>query len=118
MNKTNYKYGDIIELNINEVIPIDDSLSLELTYFTHKRPRVGGSTKATATVVASKNTISKDIYLSVRGINGKSEYKDGLSKAERFPPVIWEGYKFQLVERFKSNYGKSIKIIVLKKKKY
>ncbi|TEW52336.1 hypothetical protein [Psychromonas algicola] len=110
MNKINYKYGDIVELSINETIAIDEFLSAEVTYFTHKRPYVGGPTKAIVTLDLSKNEKSEEIYLCVNGREGKSEFEDGLSEVERFPPTIWKDYTFQLSEKF--NYGKSIKVIV------
>ena len=118
MNKSNYKYGNIIELKINEDVTIDNSLLIKLTYFTHKRPRIGGSTQATATLIVTKDNTLGEINLSVRGIQGKSESEDGLSEEERFRPVLWKGYKFQLAERFGSNYGESIRVIILKDKKY
>jgi len=110
MNKINYKYGDIIELNINETIAIDEFLSAEVTYFSHKRTYVGDPTREIVTLELSKNEQSEEIYLYVNGTEGKSEFEDELSEAERFPLVIWKDYTFQLSERF--DYGKSIKVIV------
>ena len=111
MHKINYKYGERIELKIDEVVIIDDSLSLKVTNFTHKRPYVGGSTMATVYVTASKNKVSEEILLSVKGKEGKSIAEDGLSKEERFSTVVWEGYIFQL-EKF--DYDTSIEVIILK----
>lgn len=74
-----YKFGEIIELKISEEVKFEDSLSIILTSFSHKRPFIGGSTKATAYIKITALSISKEITLSVHGIQGKSKFEDGLS---------------------------------------
>ncbi len=111
MSNINYKYGDIIQVNINEVTSIDDSLSVELTFFTHKRPHIGGTTMVTAYLTISKGADSEEIRLSQFGKEGKSRSEDGLTEEERFTSVLWKEYKFQLV---KISYSHFIEIIVYK----
>lgn len=112
--KRAYNYGDTITLNINEITPIND-IFLEVIFFRHKRPFVGGGTHATADLIVSDGVTSKRISLSVRGVQGKSELEDGLSKKERFSSVTWKEYTIELVKKF--NYGKSIEVVVLKDEK-
>lgn len=114
MTTSTYTFGKVIELKMKETITIEDSLTLQLTYFTHKRPYVGGSTMATASIVATKNGIQGDIRLSVRGVEGKSAEEDGLSDSDRYSTQVWEGYEFQLKEFY---YDKSLKIIVIRNNK-
>ena len=112
MKIIDYKYGAIIELTPNNPISINDSLTLELTYFTHKRPYIDGPTKATATVIASTNTKSKELNLSIYGVEGKSQSEDGYTETNRYSSDYWMDYHFQL-KTF--NYDKAIDIIILKK---
>ncbi|NMH87088.1 hypothetical protein [Flavivirga algicola] len=112
MHKINYKYGEVIKLNINEVTLVNDTFSIELTYFTHKRPYIGGATKVMTSLTISKDNEYEEIFLSEHGVEGKSKSEDGLSKAERFSSVLWKGYKFQLE---KIDYNEYIEIKIFKK---
>ena len=105
MNKNTYKYGKVIELKINEKTYIDDSLSLILTSFSHKRSRVGGPTKATAYITAFEGDESEEINISFGTKSGRED-TPWFGGAECYVHTI------RLVERF--NYGESIKITVFK----
>ncbi|HNP18457.1 MAG TPA: hypothetical protein PKL31_08500 [Fulvivirga sp.] len=105
-------YGELIELMINEKAHFEDALSIILTSFSHKRPYSSGPTKATAHLTITNGTETQDLLLSVHGIEGKSEYQDGLTPSKRFDSLLWSEYKIQM-EDF--NYDKSIKIIVTKR---
>ena len=112
MISSKYKFGVASKLNINEKVYFDDSLSIILTSFSHKRPYTGGATKATAYLSLSKDKESGDIMLSVHGIDGKSKSDDGLSDSDRYDSLIWKEYKFQLKS---FDYDNSIEIIVSKR---
>lgn len=111
--KTKGLYGKIIQLKMNDKVQFDDSLTIILKSFSHKHPYIGGPTKATAYLSISKGTISDEILLSIHGVSGKSETQDGLSDAERYDSLLWNGYEIQL-KGF--NYDTSIDVIILKKK--
>ncbi|MFH1125878.1 MAG: hypothetical protein V1703_02025 [Candidatus Altiarchaeota archaeon] len=102
-----------IELKIGEKAYLEDSISILLTSFSHKRPYTGGPTKATAYISLTKDNTSEEIMLSVHGIQGKSESEDGLPDSERYDSKSWNGCEFRLTS---FNYDKSIEIIVTKKK--
>ena len=101
----NFKYGASIKLNINEEIQFEDNLSILLTSFSHKRPFVGGSTKATAHITLTTNKICEENSLSIHGTEGKS-YTE-------YDSLLWNEYEFQLKE---FNYNESIEIIVINNK--
>ena len=105
------KYGDTLELKMNEKVYFDDSLSIILTNFSHKHPYTGGPTKATAYLSMSKDTLAEDITISVHGVSGKDEDNDGLSETNRYDTIQWQEYTIQLK---KFDYDKSIEIIVLR----
>jgi hypothetical protein len=111
MTNANFKYGVITELKINEEVCFDDSLKILLTSFSHKRPYTGGPTKATAYLTLSKANLTKEITLSVHGVDGKSESEDSLSDSERYDSLLWNAYEFQLKS---FNYDTSIEIIISK----
>lgn len=100
------KYGDNFKLNINEEASFDDGLSILLFSFSHKHSMVGGPTKATAYISLTKGNVVEQILLSVHG-------KDDEPSVERFDSLVWKEYEFRL-KGF--NYGKSIDLIVTKKK--
>jgi hypothetical protein len=108
----NNQFGELFELKINEKVHFEDSLTILLTSFSHKRPYIGGPTKATAYLSLSKGDVSEEITLSVHGVEGKSESEDGLSDLERYDSMSWMEYKFQLKSL---HYDESIKIIISKK---
>lgn len=105
MANSNLKYGEIIKLAINEKGYFDDSLSIELTSFSHKRPYTGGPTKATAYINLSKNNVDQKILLSVHATDGKPD-------SERYDSLLWEKYEFQLMS---FNYDQDIEVIVRKR---
>ncbi|MHC5037877.1 MAG: hypothetical protein ACYTHM_11230 [Planctomycetota bacterium] len=108
-----FGYGVLYELGIGEEVRFDDGLSIRLTSFSHKRPYIGGPTKATAYLHLSKGDDSGELLLSIHGIQGKSSSEDGLSDRERYDKKSWNEYEFQLRE-FK--YDKSIKVIIEKQR--
>ncbi len=112
MLNQNFQYGVIVELKINEKLHFEDSLSISLTEFSHKRPYIGGPTKATAYLSLFKGDIHEEIMLSIHGIEGESKSSDGLSDSERYDSLVWMEYEFQL-KNF--DYDKSVKIIISKK---
>ncbi|MEP7253293.1 MAG: hypothetical protein ABI683_12960 [Ginsengibacter sp.] len=105
MTNSNFKYGDTVKLPINEKEYFEDSLCIELTSFSHKRPYTGGSTKATAYINLSKNNRANKILLSVHGTDGKPG-------AERYDSLSWDEYEFQLKS---FSYDQFIEIIVTKR---
>lgn len=105
------KYGEVVELKLNEKLRFEDSLEISLTAFSHKRPYTGGPTKATAHLAISKHAVSDEIAVSVYGVAGKSESEDGLADANRYDSLVWMEYHFQL-KRF--DYDQSIQITVSK----
>lgn len=106
MIKKNYKYGEKVEINMNEEGNFDDSLSIILTSFSHKRPYTGGATKATAYITLSKGNISANIMLSIHGT-------DGVEGIESYDSLIWNDYTFQLNS---FNYDSSVGLTILKNK--
>jgi hypothetical protein len=112
MNKVNFKYGEIVELKLNEKVHIENSLSVILTSFSHKRPYVGGPTKATAYLTISSGKLSEEIMLSIHGIEGKSKSEDNITDAERYDSLSWKEYDLQLKS---FNYDQSIEIIVTRR---
>ncbi len=99
------KYGTNITLNINEEIQFENKLSISLISFSHKRPFVGGSTKATAHITLTKNKIPEENSLSIHGTEGKAHIK--------YDSLLWNDYKIQL-KAF--NYNESIEILINKRK--
>ncbi len=108
MTDSNLKYGEIVKLIINEKSCFDDSLSITLTSFSHKRPRTGGPTKATAYLTLSKNDIDEEILLSVHGTES-----EGKANFERYDSLSWKEYEFRL-SCFK--YDQYIEVIITKRK--
>lgn len=107
MTSSNLKYGEIIKLIINEKDYFEDSLSIKLTSFSHKRSLTGGSTKATAYLNLSKNNVDEVLLLSVHGTDGKPNL-------EEYDSLSWEEYEFQL-KSFK--YDQYIEVVVTIRKK-
>lgn len=105
----NFKFEELIELQINKKVQIESSLSIVLVSFSHKRPYPCGPTKATAYLIISKGEVTEEIMLSVHGVQGKSEPEDGLSESSRYDSLIWKNYFIQLKS---FNYDKSVKLIV------
>ena len=104
MTNPNLKYGEVVKLNIKEKETFDDSLSIELTAFSHKHPFTGGPTKATAYLNLTKDNVVDQILLSVHGISDKPEI-------EKFDSLTWKEYEFQL-KCF--NYDQNIEVIITK----
>ena len=99
-------YGDIFKLNINKTASFDDGLSILLSSFSHKRPRTGGPTKATAYLNLAKGNVVEQILLSVHGTDDKPG-------VEHYDSRHWNEYEFQLKS---FNYDKDIELIVNKRK--
>ncbi|MBW1296862.1 hypothetical protein [Aquimarina litoralis] len=106
MQKNKYTLGDVLLLKLNEEIQICDSLSIKLTYFTHKRPFNNGPTKATAILSLTTATNSSEIGLSIHGRLGQSEV--------RYDSKFWNGYEFRLTDFAYDDY---IKVIIEKREK-
>lgn len=107
-NKLEYKvvkFNTLVEVKRNEVVFFEDSLKVLLTSFSHKRPYVGGPTKATAHFTVSKGTIEKEMGLSIEGTEGKSEI-------ESYETTHWNQYTFEL-KHF--DYDSSIGLVISKK---
>lgn len=105
------QYGMTTELKVDEEVRHADGLSVLLTSFSHKRPYVGGPTKATAYLTLKKGRNSGEIMLSIHGVQGKSMAEDGLPDSERYDTVVWNEYEFQL-KGF--TYDQSIEVITRK----
>lgn len=103
------RYGEIVEIKMNEALQFEDTLTVSLTAFSHKKPITGGPTKATAYLSLSHGDVREQITLSVHGVEGKPASDTG---AQHYDAADWNNYQFQLKS---FNYDKSIKIIVFKK---
>ena len=106
MTNSNLKYGEVVKLNIKEKEYFEDSLSIELTAFSHKHPFTGGPTKATAYLNLTKDNVVDQISLSVHGISDKPEI-------EKFDFLTLKEYEFQLKS---FNYDKYIEVVISKRK--
>lgn len=77
-----------VKLELQKKLTID-GLTFKLTSFRHKRPYVGGPTKATARIVINNN-VDEWIDLSVYGREGSSEYT--------YESLEWNDYHIKLKE--------------------
>ncbi len=102
-----FKLNKSVQIKMNEEVHFEDSLTVLLTSFSHKRPYVGGPTKATAYFTVSKGNITERLGLSIGGTEGKS----GI---ESYETIIWNEYTFELKQ---FNYDTAIEVIVSKTKK-
>lgn len=84
------------EIKLNQTVRFDNGLSLTLKSFSHKRPYVGGPTKATAYLYAAKGFDSGEIELSVYGVEGKTDAEDGLTDEERYDALVWKSLLIRL----------------------
>ncbi len=96
-----------ITVHLSEKVSVNDSLSIFLESFSHKRPMKGGPTKSTAHLVVSKEGHAVKISLSKHGIEGKTEECDGVSENERYDTINCFGYTIKLRELV---YNQSITI--------
>lgn len=87
------------------LILFEDSLSVLLTSFSHKRPYIGGPTQATAYLTLSKNNVSEEIMLSIYGTQG-------INGIESYDTLDTDNYIFNLKS---FNYDTSIELVVSKK---
>ena len=92
----------VVQLKLKETIVVNDSLSINLTGFSHKFPYKDGPTKETAYLTISTPDISEEITLSIHGTEGKSEI-------EEYDSLIWKAYTFQLT---KFDYENSITLLI------
>ncbi|MES2284621.1 MAG: hypothetical protein V4547_02955 [Bacteroidota bacterium] len=102
-----FKFNKSVQIKMNEEVHFEDSLTVLLTSFSHKRPYVGGPTKATAYLTVFKGAFSESIMLSIHGTEGKSDI-------EYFDTLIWKEYTFELK---KFDYDTAVEVIVSKTKK-
>lgn len=100
MQKKNYKYGEDIELKINENFITEDNMSIKLDHFINKRVFPGQPSEARVILMVSKGSKKTSLTFSV---------VDGNDNVLEF----WNGYKFQLK---RMNYEESIKIVITKNK--
>lgn len=107
------QYGVVVTLNLNEQLCFEDSLTIQLTSFSHKRPYSGGPTKASAYLSLSCGNIHKELLFSVHGIDGSSQLGEEHSNVDKYDSIGWMEYEFHL-KGFE--YDRSIKIIVFRKK--
>jgi len=105
MAPQNFKLNKSVQINMKEEVHFEDSLTVLLTSFSHKRPFVGGPTKATAYLTVIKDALSENIMLSIHGTEGKADI-------EYFDTLVWKEYTFELK---KFNYDTSVDIIISKK---
>ncbi len=98
-------------IKLNEEVILEDGLTVRLISFTHKRPYIGGATKATASLLLFKNGLSGEAALSIHGVAGKFAAEDGLTDSQRYTSSTWNEYELQLK---KFNYGDSIEIVISK----
>lgn len=101
-----FKFNKSVQIKMNEEVHFEDSLTVLLTSFSHKRPFVGGPTKATAYLTVNKDSLSENIMLSIHGTEGKAD-------TEYFDTLVWKEYTFELK---KFNYDTSVDIIISKNK--
>lgn len=101
-----FKLNMSVQINMKEEVHFEDSLTVLLTSFSHKRPFVGGPTKATAYLTVVKDALSENIMLSIHGTEGKSDI-------EHLDTLVWKEYTFELK---KFNYDTSVDIIISKNK--
>jgi hypothetical protein len=64
-----------IILNLDQTIEFQGGNKVTLKYFTHKRPRTGGPTKASAQLVLETDKGKEDLELSITGTDGKPDRK-------------------------------------------
>jgi hypothetical protein len=95
-------FGKNVVLTIDKPVQFAGGLQLVLKSFSHKRPMIGGPTKATAHLVISKGDKKEEIGLSVHGTQGGNQ-------REQMDTGEWNGYQLQLVD-FK--YDQSITVVV------
>lgn len=101
-----FKFNKRVQIKMNEEVHFEDSLTVLLTSFSHKRPYVGGPTKATAYLTVFNGALSESIMLSFHGTEGKSDI-------ESFDTLIWKEYTFELK---KFDYDTAVEVIVSKTK--
>lgn len=104
-------YNTEVILPYKDSVTFPDSLMISLDAFSHKRPKIGGSTKSTVYLTVTKGNISAQIYLSRHGVEGKTPEEDGLTEQKRLPPVKWKGYLIRMKEL---SYNKSVTLLIEK----
>lgn len=100
--KKTSRMGTIIPIKLNEQVKIDESLSVKLIDFSHKRPMIGGPTKATAYIVLLSNGETVERSLSKHGIQDQPEIVE-------YDSIDWEKY---VIELNNLKYNHSIEIII------
>jgi hypothetical protein len=98
-----------VRLLLGEPTRLADGLTLTLTSFNHKRPMVGGPTKAMASVTISQGAKPEELTLSIHGVEGKAPGEDGLTPEERFDEVGWGAHAIRLTA---FEYDKAIEVSI------
>ena len=94
------RFGKVEFLEVKQTLLIfNDGLEVSLVSFSHKHPRKGGPTKATAYLKVSIGEQNKDILLSVFGSADSNE--------KEYESKTWNGYKFELMAL---DYNESIEL--------
>ncbi len=98
------KNGKIISINKGEELKINDSLSIRLNRFTHRRPMpwVGSGTELMVDLTFTEHDESKEIFLSEQG-------KNRIPNSEHFERLCLDKYNLQLKSYV---YDKSAKIFI------
>ena len=103
-----FSVGERVRINKNKPVKIGE-LILEVAYFSHKRPEVGGDTHAWADVKVLQNGLEEYLRLGVRGVEGKSMEEDGFTDETRYSKVVLNGVVITLVD---FQYDKYIEVVV------
>lgn len=98
------KYGDDVRINTGTDVIFEDGMKIRLMYFSHKRPYVGGSTKATAYILLSNGIVKEEEMISVHGRDGESSLT--------YDSLVWKKYTVHLKEFY---YNEAIVVMVEKK---
>jgi len=96
------KSTNMITLQLHKKADFNNTLSLELKSFSHKRPKTGGPTKATANIAVSKDGKSETVELSVHGTEGEKDDKT-------YDEIEWGNYSIKLLD-LQYNTSVSLKI--------
>lgn len=103
-NKVKAMFNAKVSIRKGENVTFEDGLEVSLTSFSHKKPQVGGSTKATAYLQLKKNDKMQELLLSKHGQEGD----ESKAKEEFDTKELW-GYRFELYE---FEYDRSITLSV------
>lgn len=101
--------GELITLALGREYLVKEDFSLKLVSFSHKRPMLGGPTKATAYIVVVRGDKSEQIELSQHGTEGKQT--DALLE-QGYDQIEWQQYLFTLKSM---DYDRSVELLIHKR---